>query len=323
MNVHNATDRILITGSNGFIGKHLTKGASREGLKIRATDISSPSDLPDDVEFVCGDITSIEFNRTITKDLVGVIHLAAVSRVSTAMSDPANCILTNVSGTAALLQALSEMRNKPWFIMISTREVEQITNPDTFPGFTNIYAISKRAAEDIAIWFCRNNNSRLYIFRLSDVYGDLESGNGTTKVLPIFLSRALQNLQIEVNHPDMPLYFSHIKDVVSALLQGVKDIRCINAGIEIRKVWPDQCTSLLDLAKLICTLTSSHSEIRVATGLKTFPDPVKSDIDGCLSEYQFKQTLLLEDGLRSLIMDMNKTGRWFDSQSNDCSGYKL
>src|SRR3989338_9766080 len=200
MNVHNATDRILITGSNGFIGKHLTKWASREGLKIRATDISSPSDLPDDVEFVCGDITSIEFNRTITKDLVGVIHLAAVSRVSTAMSDPANCILTNVSGTAALLQALSEMRNKPWFIMISTREVEQITNPDTFPGFTNIYAISKRAAEDIAIWFCRNNNSRLYIFRLSDVYGDLESGNGTTKVLPIFLSRALQNLQIEVNH---------------------------------------------------------------------------------------------------------------------------
>jgi nucleoside-diphosphate-sugar epimerase len=299
-----ATGKILITGANGFIGRHLMKRASTEGLNIRATDISSPKEIPEGIEFVHGDLTSIEFARNITQDLDGVVHLAAVSRVSIARNDPAACISINVLGTATLLQALYERNSKPWFILISTREVERIMKFDVFPELDDIYAISKRTAEDIAIWFCRKNNSSLFIFRLSDVYGDLESDDNPPKVLSIFLSRALQNLPIDVHHPDMLFYFSHISDVVNTLLQGIKEIRDVEAGFEIRRIWTAQCISLLDLAKLICNLTGSHSEIRVGSILKTSPDSEKWG--GC-SDYQFSHTVSLEEGFRCLIAGMDKS----------------
>lgn len=298
--------RILITGASGFIGRYLIKYISEEGYTIRATDILPPREMPEGVEFVQGDLASIEFAREITQELDGVIHLAAISRVSAARKNPAACISTNVLGTAALLQALYEDNNEPWFILVSTREVDEVLKSDMPFELDDIYAISKRAAEEIARCFFRSYNSRLFIFRLSDVYGELPSGDSPPKVLSIFLMRALQNLTIDVYLPDMVFHFSHITDVVNALWEGVKEIQRIETGFEIRRVWPDQGITLLDLAQLICKLTGSCSEIRTEPKLNCSSNSPKSGSEENNTKYRFSQKITLEHGLRCLITDMNK-----------------
>lgn len=84
--------RILVTGSEGFIGKHLMKA------------------LPDAIGCDIG-------TKELTGPFDGIIHLAAVSRVKDAEADRLKCLETNILLTARML----ELKPK-WFIFASTCE---------------------------------------------------------------------------------------------------------------------------------------------------------------------------------------------------------
>ena len=84
--------RILVTGSSGFIGKHLMA--------------SMPHAIPCDVD-----------TQSVEGPFDGIIHLAAVSRVRDAEADRIQCLETNIMLTARLLEW------KPrWFIFASSCE---------------------------------------------------------------------------------------------------------------------------------------------------------------------------------------------------------
>lgn len=101
--------RILVTGSAGFIGKHVVN-------KIADHDV------------VECDIDTLSIDGPFD----GIIHLAAVSRVRDAEADRIKCLETNFMLTARILEW------KPrWMIFASTGEKP-----------SNVYGFSKRAAED-------------------------------------------------------------------------------------------------------------------------------------------------------------------------------
>lgn len=84
--------RILVTGSSGFIGKHLMA--------------SLPDAIPCDID-----------TKEVTGPFDGIIHLAAVSRVRDGEADRIQCLETNFMFTARLLEF------KPrWFLFASTCE---------------------------------------------------------------------------------------------------------------------------------------------------------------------------------------------------------
>ena len=131
--------KILVTGSNGFIGKHLCKAL--------ATD---------------HEVVPYDIGKTFVKGpFDGIIHLAAISRVSEAEKDPVACLQANLILTATLLAS-----EPKWFIFAST-----------FEKPTNVYGFSKRAAED----YIKLRASKYIIYRLSNVYGP---GMAQDKLLP-------------------------------------------------------------------------------------------------------------------------------------------
>jgi UDP-glucose 4-epimerase len=138
---------ILVTGSEGLIGKELVLSLEKLGKTVRHFDIKFPKNHND-----YGDILDVNCLRAKLEKCVGIVHLAAVSRVVWGEKDPEYCWQTNVIGTQNIIQTAQNSPLKPWIVYASSREVygaqEKLpVEIDSEYGPVNIYARSKVAAE--------------------------------------------------------------------------------------------------------------------------------------------------------------------------------
>jgi nucleoside-diphosphate-sugar epimerase len=103
-------DNILITGSDGFIGSHLTEKLVSLGYKVRAfiyyNSFNSygwldtlPEEVKDKIEFFPGDIRDPNGVREAMKNVDIVFHLAALIAIPFSYHSPDSYIDTNVKGT--------------------------------------------------------------------------------------------------------------------------------------------------------------------------------------------------------------------------------
>jgi len=99
---------VCITGSTGFVGRHIAKELCSRGLKVRclaraSSDLSSLNGLP--VEIFRGDITDEASLQPALQGAVSVVHLVAIIRETKGASFEA----INLSGTRNLVQAAKRM----------------------------------------------------------------------------------------------------------------------------------------------------------------------------------------------------------------------
>jgi dTDP-L-rhamnose 4-epimerase len=110
------TERVLITGGAGFIGRRLTESLLKRGHRVRILDSlieqvhggRRPADLSREAELVVGDVRDGE---TLKKALAGVdsvVHLAAEVGVGQSMYAIERYVSANDVGAAALFQQLVE-----------------------------------------------------------------------------------------------------------------------------------------------------------------------------------------------------------------------
>jgi GDP-4-dehydro-6-deoxy-D-mannose reductase len=150
--------RALITGGNGFVGKHLAATLRAQGGEVvtagRAGDGGSV-DLPLELN----DAGSVRAALEQAQPEV-VFHLAAQTFVPDATRDPLSTYETNALGTARLYEALRQLsaRPPPRVLVASSGEVygardpaEQPLREDLPPRPATTYAASKVASEAIAL----------------------------------------------------------------------------------------------------------------------------------------------------------------------------
>ena len=129
MNVKN--NKILVTGSSGFIGSHLVELLIQKGADIIAFDQYNSNndygwlnntDYKDKIEFILGDIRDFDLlNKTVQK-ADKVIHLAALIGIPYSYLSPLAYIRTNIEGTYNVLESCKSNNNKE-VIITSTSEV--------------------------------------------------------------------------------------------------------------------------------------------------------------------------------------------------------
>jgi len=135
--------KLLVTGSEGYIGKHLLKMLGNKH-SIEGIDLKTGSDI------------RIPFQPYNDYDVV--IHLAALVNVSRSTKYPEEYFNTNVNGTINILRDT----NFKHFIFASTGSAAGLASP---------YALSKKMAELIVEDFCIKNNKDYTIFRFYNVTG--------------------------------------------------------------------------------------------------------------------------------------------------------
>ena len=92
----------LVTGGAGFIGSHLAERLCRDGHRVRVLDnlaTGRRENLPEEIEFVEGDVRSYEQVHRCVRGCELVFHQAAVPSVPRSVRDPLTSHEANVTGT--------------------------------------------------------------------------------------------------------------------------------------------------------------------------------------------------------------------------------
>lgn len=204
--------KILITGSEGLVGSALRRNLGPSGFEVRGLDIRA-----DNAE--TGDVRDPVDVKKALHGCIGIVHLAAVSRVVWGERDPDLCWKTNVEGFRNVLEAAGQLAVKPWVIFASSREV--YGQPERLPADeetplrpVNVYARSKVAGEQL-VAEARDRGLRACVIRLSNVYGSTR--DHPDRVVPAFARAALLRQPLRIDGCDHTFDFTHISDVVQGI----------------------------------------------------------------------------------------------------------
>lgn len=187
--------RIIVTGSEGYIGKYLVKRLKKEGNKVFGVDKVKGSDITTlDTLFYC---------NVFKPDLV--YHLAAQTSVIESLKRPDHTIFNNVIGTMNML------RLKCKIIFASSGSVygDRLDAKETdLPYPQSPYAASKLSGE----FYIKNAEIPYVIFRIGNVYGR----NNNKGVIKALLKK---NGKIFGDGTHVRDYI-HIDDVIEAFVQA-------------------------------------------------------------------------------------------------------
>ena len=243
--------KVLVTGSSGFIGKHL----------LDNLDGSIPFDRSPENAIGKGDVTMLDEVINASKDCDGIIHLAAISRISDCDNNPKSCIDVNINGTLNVLHSAIK-NNINWVGIVTTGTEFQWIENDEVQSFTkidNFYGISKLASELLVDVFGNKTGLKSTIYRISSVvFGE---GDNPKKVFPLFISKSINGEDITINDTLSEWDFIHVDDVVNLIKKSIFDKKESKDCIKEINIFSGIRLDLLSLAKLINYLSDSSSKI--------------------------------------------------------------
>jgi dTDP-glucose 4,6-dehydratase len=210
---------ILITGGAGFIGSHVVRLFVNKYPEYQifnldsltyAGNLSNITDIEnaENYSFVKGDITDGVFIQELFNlhKFDGVIHLAAESHVDRSISDPLSFVMTNVVGTANLLNSAKSIWAGNFegklFYHVSTDEVYgSLHNPEDFFLETtpydpqSPYSASKAGSDHLVRAYHNTYKMPVVITNCSNNYGPNQFPE---KLLPLMINNILQGKPLPV-----------------------------------------------------------------------------------------------------------------------------
>jgi dTDP-4-dehydrorhamnose reductase len=163
--------KIIITGSNGFLGQHLTEFLNNKGFEIFAISRGeNQNKLTKNFNYTSVDLTDSTTLKKVIKEIHPdvIIHNAAMSKPDLCHKNQEECILQNVTVTKNLLDASESVA--PYFLYVSTDFVfgeDGPHNEEDAPAPLNFYGNSKLQAENLV----RNSGLPYGIMRPVFIYG--------------------------------------------------------------------------------------------------------------------------------------------------------
>lgn len=169
--------RILITGGAGFIGSHTVDAALAAGYRVCVLDNLSSgniANLPQDIEFIEGDVTDESCVERAVAGCDAIIHLAALVSVPQSLQQPCQTYHVNTTGTVTVLEA-ARRHGVRRFMLASTCAVYGNLpgrKDETSPVQPLVpYAASKLMAEDWVRMYAHAYAMETIILRYFNIYG--------------------------------------------------------------------------------------------------------------------------------------------------------
>lgn len=239
--------KVLVTGSEGFIGSHLTERLVELGAEVTALVQynsfnnwgwidSFDKNVKDSIEVVTGDIREYDGMKRIIKGQDVVFHLAALIAIPYSYLSPMAYVKTNIEGTTNVLEACREYDVKK-IIHTSTSETYgtalyvPIDEKHPMQG-QSPYSASKIGADKIAESFYKSFNTPVATIRPFNTYGPRQSARA---VIPTIISQILSGkTEIKLGSLSPTRDFNYVKDTVEAFIKVAESDKTIgeviNAG---------------------------------------------------------------------------------------------
>jgi len=250
--------KILVTGSSGFIGSHLTEYLVKKGYKVVAFDRYNSnnhygwlenSKYKKKIEFILGDIRDYDSVNKAMKNCNCVMHLAALIGIPYSYLSPTAYIKTNVEGTLNVLESAKNLKLKQ-VIVTSTSEVygtaikKKLQESDELKA-QSPYAASKIGADQLSLSYYKSFGLPVKIIRPFNTFGPRQSARA---VIPTILSQALNGNKIKIGNLNATRDFLYVEDLCSAY---VKVLRSKKLFGEVTNIGVDSEISIKNLIKKI------------------------------------------------------------------------
>ena len=242
--------RVLITGAGGSIGSEIVRQAYAFGParlvlvdhdETHLHDILSEFPAGHDVEGVLADIRERDRMQALFREHRPevVFHAAAHKHVPLLETHPDEAVLTNVLGTANVVDAAVASRVRR-FVLISTDKAVQPTS---------VMGSTKWFAEQI-VRSVRETGCVFSAVRFGNVVGSRGS------VIPTFLKQISQGGPVTVTDPSMARYFMSIQEAVQLVLYAA----ALSRGGEVLTLDMGEPVNILDLARKLIRLSGRVPE---------------------------------------------------------------
>lgn len=192
--------KVLVSGSSGFIGQHVAASLAAGGHEV------VPFDHPRDV---C-DYTSL---LDACQDVDGIINLAGQLGTTELLGAEHTAAEVNILG-AINVYDVGKALDIP-VVQIGTGH----------KGQPNTYAITKAAAEDLALARAQWTGAKITVVRAFHVYGPGQKAcpphghSQVRKIMPSFLCRALTGMPLQVyGSGEQVIDLVHVADVADVLV---------------------------------------------------------------------------------------------------------
>ncbi|WP_020061480.1 capsular polysaccharide biosynthesis protein CapF [Bacillus sp. 123MFChir2] len=266
---------ILVTGAKGFLGKNLVAELRNRGYNniFEFTKESDPTLLD-----------------KYTKESDFVFHLAGVNRPE----DENEFMEGNVGFTSQLLELLKRHDNKAPVLITSSIQAEK----------DNPYGRSKKAGEELLFNYSKETDAKVYVYRLSNLFGKWSKPNYNT-VVATFCHNIARGLDIQINNPDAGLNLCYIDDVLEEFLRAVEfnptmqDDYCVVPVVYTIK--------LGELAELIKSFKESRTNLSISNMKDDLTKKLYSTYLSFLPEDEFAYDLKMNSDHRGSFTEFIRT----------------
>lgn len=240
------SNKVLVTGGNGFTGAFMRRLLKAKGFTV----VGLVSDVTDR-EAVFSELADIEPDY--------VIHLAAISFAGSSNVD--QIYRTNVSGSVNLLDALAgQAKSIKKVVLASSATVygnagRSVLHESLCPKPINHYGCSKLAMEYMA----QNYLDRLPII-ISRPFNYTGVGHGSKFLVPKIVNAYRENVQyLELGNLDVYREFNDVRDVCNIYLNL---LLCEEASITVN-ICSGRVVSLQRILELMESIAGYKIDIRV------------------------------------------------------------
>jgi len=237
--------KIMVTGSSGFIGSHLTEYLVEKGYDVVAFDRYNSnnhygwleqSKYKKKIKFILGDIRDFDSVNKAMQGCDGVMHLAALIGIPYSYISPTAYIKTNVEGTLNVLESAKNLKLEQ-VIITSTSEVygtamkKKLSEKDELKA-QSPYAASKIAADQLSLSYYRSFGLPIKIIRPFNTFGPRQSARA---VIPTIITQAITNKKIKIGNLNATRDFLFVEDLCSAYEKILKSNKLfgevVNVGV--------------------------------------------------------------------------------------------
>ncbi len=305
--------RILVTGGAGFLGSHLCEFLLRRGDDVICVDnlfTGAKRNIvrcrgEENFEFIRHDIVN-----PILLEVDQIYNLACPASPIHYQFNPIKTVKTNVVGTLNMLGMAKRIRAR--MLQASTSEVygDPLEHPqrESYWGHVNpiglrsCYDEGKRLAETLMLDYHRQNHIDIRIARIFNTYGPRMAPNDG-RVVSNFIMQALRNHPITIyGDGKQTRSFCYVDDLIEGLVR-LMDHRSFLGPVNLGN--PREFT-ILELAKLVITLTGSRSKIVRRPLPSDDPKQRCPDIRLAKAKLGWKPSVPLSEGLKKTIAYFEK-----------------
>ena len=307
--------KILVTGSEGFIGSHLTGKLVELGAEVTAlvqyNSFNSwgwldtlVSDIKKEIKVYTGDIREYDNIKKAVNTQEIVFHLAALIAIPYSYQSPAAYVRTNVEGTLNVMQACLDYGVKK-VVHTSTSEVygsaKYVPIDENHPlQGQSPYSASKIGADKIVESFIRSFNLPAATIRPFNTYGPRQSARA---VFPAVISQVLSDADsIRLGALSPTRDFTYVKDTVNGFIRIAQVDESVGETVNIGS---NNEISIGDLVKKILLLTGKQASIECDDERLR---PRNSEVDRlwcnntkAVSLLGWKPSYTLDEGLKETI----------------------